>query len=77
MKHTYETLKCDKCHQQGDAESGKMCENRHFVCSVCKYDSFFFYDYELKECPTCEKKLWLVEDLVLAGIRVDDYVMSS
>jgi len=46
---------CDICGKNKDMESGKTCENGHFVCRGCRKIGVF--DSGITKCPICKTKL--------------------
>ena len=51
--------KCDNCGKMKDTKSGKVCENKHFICAECVYGSgiSILFSSGLKSCPLCGKPL--------------------
>ena len=73
MENSVDKLICVKCKKERETESGKICHNRHFICSSCKTRSRFFWSSELMNCPVCDHKLWSPVALILAGMKIKGY----
>jgi len=48
---------CDKCGKSKDISGGKTCENGHFICKSCVWETSGFLSGPRESCPLCHKKL--------------------
>jgi len=49
---------CAKCGKEKEIKGGKICENDHFICKDCSYETWgLIFSGYLEKCPVCGKKL--------------------
>jgi len=48
---------CDVCGKKKSVEGGKTCENGHFICKNCVYETQGLFSGPRKQCPLDKKTL--------------------
>lgn len=51
---------CDACGEKKDVRGGKTCENGHFICRKCVWETASLGGLvggPRKQCPLCKKPL--------------------